>query len=409
LGSESISLKILLFTGSFPPPMAGGSVEYVYNIISHLPPKSVVVHTGNEDILQAAIVDKGIRQRIIRSSFISSVIAGGPRHRLDKLIALRQYLLWPIIGLWIIIRERPQVVHLGEVNFAGIAAITARTLFGIPYMVYTYAEEITTLRSRWLHRWWLCLILRRADALVTVSDYTRSLLMECGVPEDRIYKVLPAVSSQKCDLATPEQISKIRAKYHLENRQVLLTVGRLVERKGHATVIEALQRIRKTHPDVCYVIVGVGPQEKSLRMRSGEAGLDAHVIFTGLVDDSELACLYEICDVFVMPHREIRDTAETEGCPTVFLEASAHGKPVVGGNAGGVTDAILDGRTGFIIDGTKAAVIADVVIQLLGNPLLACQVGAAGREYTSRMRPESNALAIWEISQRLAQNSEWKK
>lgn len=383
-------------------------MEYIYNIIKHLPPKSVVVHTGNEDVSQAARVDKGIPQRIVRSRFVSSVIAGGPRRRLDKLITLRQYLLWPIIGFWLIIREQPQVVHLGEVNFAGMASVLSQKLFGIPYVVYTYAEEITTLRSRRLHRWWLYFILRRASALVTVSEYTRNLLMECGVLGDRIYKVLPAVRSQKVELAKAEQISEIRAKYHLENRRVLLTVGRLVERKGHATVIDALVRIRSTHPDTCYVIVGAGPLEKSLKMRSSQACLDAHVIFTGLVDDAELACLYEICDVFVMPHREIRDTADTEGCPTVFLEASAHGKPVVGGNAGGVADAILDQRTGFIIDGTQSNLVADAVSRLLENPLMSRQMGLAGREYTSMLRPESNALAVWEISKRLAQSSGWK-
>lgn len=397
--------KILIFTASFPPPAAGGSVEYVYNIVSHMPPGTVVVHTANEDPVQARQIDQHLRQRIVRSKYISSVISGGPRYRFDRLVALRQYLLWPIIAMWMIIRERPQVIHIGEVNFAGIAAIFAKKLFGIPYVVYTYAEEITTLRCRRLHRWWLYSVLRQADALVTVSDYTRNVLVDCGIGRDKIFKVLPAVSDDKVDLPGSEQIEAVRNKYNLKNRRVLLTVGRLVARKGHKTVIEALPQICSTHPDVCYVIAGRGPEEHTLKNESRQLGLESHVIFTGMVDDVELSCLYEICNIFIMPHREMPNTADTEGCPTVFLEASAHGKPVVGGNAGGVSDAILDQVTGFIIEGTQPDTVAEVVTQLLENPTLAEDMGAEGRKYVSKLRPETNALTVLEISRRVAQSS----
>jgi phosphatidylinositol alpha-1,6-mannosyltransferase len=180
---------------------------------------------------------------------------------------------------------------------------------------------------------------------------------------------------------------------------VLLTVGRLVERKGHATVLAALPVILQSFPETLYVVVGTGPQEQKLKELALQAGLQDYVLFAGGVDDGELACWYEICDILVMPHRSLASSRDTEGCPTVFLEASAHGKPVIGGRDGGVADAILDGRTGFTIDGTDACKLAEKVCYLLGNPEAALEMGRAGRAYVSTLRPECSAAAIQRINE----------
>jgi phosphatidylinositol alpha-1,6-mannosyltransferase len=370
-------------------------VEYIYNIVSNLPPNSVVVHTGNAYPDQAQAFDQAFPQCILRDHFILHVLEA---YKASKLAKLREYLWWPLAGFWLIIREHPQAIHIGEYNLAGIAAWLAHRLLGIPYLFYTYAEEIPIVSKRPFHKFIFSTVVREADAVVTVSEYTRDLLVEWGVAPDRIFKILPAVGYAKRLGVTPEQIETTRRKYRLENRRVLLTVGTLSERKGHTTVIKALPQISRLQPDVCYVIVGSGPQETALKQQVREAALGDRVVFAGRVDDAELACLYEICDVFVMPHRQIPTTLDTEGCPTVFLEASAHGKPVVGGNAGGVADAILNERTGFIIDGTDQAALANVICRLLSDPGLAQRMGECGREYTSTLNPEQNAAEVWQIS-----------
>lgn len=395
-------MKILLFAASFPPPTVGGSVEYVFNIVSNLPPHSVVIHTANADPSKAKELDELFPQRIIRSSFIvhvQSAIKGNLFAR--KLTSLRQYILWPIVALWLIIRERPDIIHIGEHNFAGIAAWLAQRLLGIPYIFYTYAEEIPILSRRRSHNKIFLTILRSAKIVITVSEYTRELLIKIGTLPERIIKILPAVSCKKRFNATSEQIETIRRKYNLVNHKVLLTVGALEERKGHSAVISALPDISRTYSDLKYVVVGTGPKEKILKQQVEETGLSEQVVFTGIVDDIELSCLYEICDIFVMPHRQIETTLDTEGCPTVFLEASAHGKPVIGGNAGGVADAILDRRTGLIIDGKDARNVSNAIRQLLQKPDWASELGKAGREYVSHLTPESNAGKILELSREL--------
>lgn len=103
-----------------------------------------------------------------------------------------------------------------------------------------------------------------------------------------------------------------------------------------------------------------------------------------------------------MPHRELAGSLDTEGCPTVFLEARAHGKSVVGGRAGGVNDAVLHGQTGFIVDGKNAAVVVMAVETLLSDPNLARTMREAGREYVAALTPERNTREVWRLSSEIA-------
>lgn len=403
-------MKILLMAASFPPPLVGGSVQYLYGIVSQLPPHSFVIYTGEGGSNQARLFDQAFPQRVIRSRFIHHVVERNLKSHEEplivrKLTSLWEYFWWITGGLWLILRERPQVIHVGEQNFGAVAAWLGWKLFGIPYLFYTYAEELSTITKRRLHRAIFQTALRDAQAVVTVADYTRHLLMDMGVLPERIFKVVPAVGHEKKLAVTPAQIEEVRRKYHLEGRKVLLTVGGLAPRKGHQTVIQALAQIARHYPEVCYVVAGIGPQQQMLEQQVAAAGLEGRVIFAGRVDDGELNCLYEICDIFVMPHRQLADSLDTEGCPTVFLEAGAHGKPVIGGNAGGVADAILQERTGFIIDGTDAAALAQTIVRLLDHPELAHRLGENGRQYASSLTPERNAAEIWRLSERLAKSN----
>ena len=122
-------------------------------------------------------------------------------------------------------------------------------------------------------------------------------------------------------------------------------------------------------------------------------------MFAGFVLDTEKAAFFDLCDVFAMPHRQLAD-ADTEGCPTVFLEAGAHGKPVVGGRAGGVSDAILDAQTGFIVDGERPEQIAKALVSILTDRALAVRLGARGRQRVLEdLSPEKGAQVLMDYSQ----------
>jgi phosphatidyl-myo-inositol dimannoside synthase len=392
-------MRILFLTGSFPPPFGGGSVQYVYNIISHLPAYCAVVHTGSPKNSQSRDIDSQLSQTIVRSKYISTIMANPDSGRvLDRLIALREYLIRPFISLYICGKVRPDIIHICEVGFVGFGAIIARKLFGTPFTVFSYAEEITKLRIRWLHKWWLYTILRSANGHVVVSEYTKSLLLEAGVEDKNIFKIIPAVASTKSNTSNLEDCMALKKKMMLAGKRILLTVARLQERKNHLAVINSLPEIKKIYPNIYYIIAGTGQFEPILIAEVKRLGVEDNVTFMGYAEDSDIACLYNLCEIFVMPHIQIKDNMDTEGCPTVFLEASSHKKPVIGGNAGGVEDAIIDGLTGYIVDGNDVKILTRKILNLLDTPQLARQMGVSGQKYVRAFTPKNNASSIIEIS-----------
>jgi phosphatidylinositol alpha-1,6-mannosyltransferase len=169
----------------------------------------------------------------------------------------------------------------------------------------------------------------------------------------------------------------VRRKYGLEGTLVLLTVGRLVTRKGHDLVLRALPAVLSDLPGVRYLIVGTGPQESALRSLAAKQGVERAVTFAGYVEDSELCAHYLAADVIVMPCREV--DGDVEGFGIAFMEAAACRRPTVGGRSGGAPEAIADGETGRLVDPEDPEELAGVLTSLLGDPDLRKSMGEAGR------------------------------
>ena len=196
--------------------------------------------------------------------------------------------------------------------------------------------------------------------------------------EFRIYSTLhPGVDAAAFHVDDQARFS-IRQRHNLGNSVILLTVGRLQRRKGQDMIIRALPLIKHHIPNVFYLIVGSGEEEKYLRDLAATLGVAENVVFVGSIGDDERAAYYAACDVFVMPNREI--DADIEGFGIVFLEAGAAGKPVIGGLSGGTADAIQDGITGLRVGGESASAIATAVIDLSIDTSRAQSMGRAGRQ-----------------------------
>jgi phosphatidylinositol alpha-1,6-mannosyltransferase len=131
-------------------------------------------------------------------------------------------------------------------------------------------------------------------------------------------------------------------------------------------------------------LVGGGPYLNNLRTRAVRTGLTDHVVLTGPVDFDQLPAHFAAGDVFAMPCRTRRLGMDVEGLGIVFLEASATGLPVVAGDSGGAPDAVQEGRTGFVVDGTNAVAVTDRIAELLSDRVLAGQFGAAGRKWVEQ-------------------------
>lgn len=278
---------------------------------------------------------------------------------------------------FLMLRYRIGHILCGQVNVVSPCRRLA-TIFRKPYTVFAVGIEVW--RQLPEHK---LAFLRGASLVVPISDFTRQQVLAKGIPGDRTFVLSPCV-----DVHTFRPGSKpndILQRHGLTGKQVLLTAARLREGlpyKGQDMVIKALPQIIASVPNTVYLIVGSGPDKPRLEQLVKDVGLESKVIFAGSVSDAELPLYYNVCDVFVMPSRVqiSADHCWGEGFGIVFLEASACGKPVIGGNVGGTLDPVDDGVSGILVDPTNVAEIAEVAIKLLIDKDYAGKLGAQGRQ-----------------------------
>ena len=218
-----------------------------------------------------------------------------------------------------------------------------------------------------------------------LGEYFRVRLAAALTPEAaaRMTRLHPGV-----DVGTfrpdPRARAEIRERYGLGDRPVVVCVSRLVPRKGQDTLLRAWPAVLAAVPDAALLIVSGGPYAASLHRLAEQAGVASAVRFTGPVPQDELPAHYAAGDVFAMPCRTRRGGLDVEGLGIVYLEASATGLPVVGGDSGGAPDAILDGETGYVVGGRDVGALSARLIALLTDPAGAKAMGEKGRAWVER-------------------------
>ncbi|MCP4642754.1 MAG: glycosyltransferase family 4 protein [bacterium] len=280
---------------------------------------------------------------------------------------------------WSNLRQADLVMAI-NIAYGGVLGWLRRT----PYVVFAYAYEFLKFDSAPVFGGLLRRVYASAKCVIAISAFTRDQLVAFGVPEDRVRVVHPGAEMVS---PVPEgALDATRRRFLLEDRRVLLAVGRLIPRKGHETLIRALPRIVERFPDTRLVIVGRGPCLQAIVHEATRLGVRDQLLMPGKVSDETVAALYALCDVFVLPTGS-GGGGQVEGFGLVFTEAHAHGKPVVAGRSGGVVDAVLDGETGLLVDPDDPDAVADAVIRLLEDPALAHRLGEQGR---ARVESELN-------------------
>jgi len=218
----------------------------------------------------------------------------------------------------------------------------------------------------------------RAHRGVAVSQYTRQTLIRLGVPEEQVVFIPNGVD---VEIFRPrEKSTQLIHRYGLKGKKVILTLARLVARKGQDQVIKALPQVLGSVPQAVYVVVGQGHNQARLQELVRSLGLTGRVIFAGYVPDDELVDHYNLADVYIMASREIEEQGDVEGFGITFLEAGACQVPVIGGRSGGIPDAILNGQTGLLVDPLDVGEIAEALISLLTDQDLAFRLGQRGRQ-----------------------------
>lgn len=352
--------NVLLVTGVFPPGI-GGMQSYYYHLsrtTSHRMSVLAPIY-GAEDHK----VDHGQPYTINRERFLQNESinpASWPRLLYYTLKSIRT--------------QHTDVTIYGYI-LLGLIGMLLKLFFKKKYVVSVHGKDLLEFgHIPGLHAL-SKLILRRADGVLANSMYTKQISMDYGVEEHKIQIVYPGVEAS-FERGAPD--SELVARHGLAGKFVLLTVGRLVKRKGQDMVIRSLPALIKRIPNLKYVIVGDGPERKALQQEADRAGVGEHLVFAGYVNESsELEKYYRSADVFIMTSRFLADKGDVEGFGIVYLEAASCGLPAIAGRTGGVGEAVVDKVTGLLIDPTKTEPIIAAVLQLHEQPALRSSLAEA--------------------------------
>jgi phosphatidyl-myo-inositol dimannoside synthase len=260
-------------------------------------------------------------------------------------------------------RVRPDVVLSGHIVTSPGAALLRRALRR-PVVQYVYAKELGAkpLLARFA--------LRNADRVIAISRYAAELARAHGGRDERTVLITPGV-----DLP-PGPVERRPAE-----RPTILTVARMEDRyKGHDVILRALPLIRARVPDVQWIVLGEGPLRPGLERLAGALGVADAARFLGSVSDAERDRWLRSAHLLAMPSRLPAGGFAGEGFGIVYLEANAHGMPVVAGNVAGPLDAVVDGETGTLVDPASHIAVAHGITDLLLDPARAEALGRAGAE-----------------------------
>ncbi len=360
-------MRLLWLTDDFLPHRGGSRIVY-YNICSRIKGNPLCLVTRWKDGCEAFDKATGYRIKRVRIPFLKFASALG----VEELSLFLPFLFTCIAET---IRRRPDIIHCGEPLASGLVGYIIKKIFRIPYVIWLHDNPFGLVsRFRYPLRRFLCF---HADGIVACCDYARNAIIKEGYPGERVDLITPGVDTSVFKPSGAGE--RVRSGLGLGGRKVLLTISRLLPHKGQDMVIRAIPRRLSLHPDLAYLIGGTGPYRQALEELAHSIGVSDRVIFAGFIPQDEICDYYNACDLFIMLNRDVEGLS-WEGFGIVFLEASACGKPVIGGRAGGVTDSIIDGVTGLLVNPEDVDEITRSVNLLLGDGELARRMGAAGLE-----------------------------
>lgn len=343
-------MRVLLVTRNLPP-LVGGMERLNWHMAEELAKFAEVRIVGPEG--SAALAPAGIAVNEAPLKPLWRFFAGARR------LARREAKTW-----------KPDVILAGSGLTAPLARSAARRR-NAHTAVYVHGLDVaarnTIYRALWLPA------IRHMQRVIANSRATADLCRTIGVSPERIGIVHPGVTLLDRNIA-PQRVHDFRLRYALGDKPVLLSVGRLTDRKGlREFVVHCLPRIVARAPGTVLLIVGDSPRQalhakaqtrESIIAAAAAVGVAGNIRFLGVITDyDELGVIYRTADVHVFPVREIG--GDPEGFGMVAVEAAAHGLPTVAFATGGVVDAVADGKSGRLVASGDYATFSDAALQML--------------------------------------------
>ena len=360
----AVSSPVLFVTNDFGP-RAGGIETFIIGLIERRPVGQTIVYTSaqaNSEQYDADwLAQYGVR--VIRDR--SKILLPTPRvaFHLKKIIR----------------KEGITTAAFGAAAPLGLLSAGMKRAGVVRTVALTHGHEV----------WWakvfpFNLLLRRigstVDVLTFLGEFTRSAISKglTAKAQASMVKIAPGIDVEHF---IPTDATVLRNSLGLSDKKVIVSVGRLVHRKGQDHLIEAMPEILKSIPQAHLLLVGEGPYREHLQTLVKKHNLEASVTFIGRIQYKDLPTYICVGDIFAMPSRSRLMGLEVEGLGIVYLEASSCGLPVLAGDSGGAPDALVQNETGLVVNGTDDQQIAKAAIKLLTNIELSKKMGLAGRQW----------------------------
>ena len=359
-----VSSPVLFVTNDFGP-RAGGIETFVIGLIERRPFGQTIVYTsaqiGSEEYDRAWKTQFGVTVIRDRSKILL------PTPRVARNLAR-------------IIKDSDiQVAAFGAAAPLGLLSTSMKRAGIRKTVALTHGHEV----------WWakvfpFNLAMRRIgssiDSLTYLGEFTQRAIARSlsKASAEKMVKIAPGIDVKHF---SPQDSTQLRRDLKLDDKRVIVSVGRLVHRKGQDHLIQSLPEILRSVPNAHVLMVGQGPYLSHLKKLVEELNVVDHVSFIGRIQYAQLPQYICAGDIFAMPSRSRFFGLEVEGLGIVYLEASACGLPVIAGSSGGAPDAVVNGVTGIVVDGENDTAIAQAAIKLLKDLDGAKAMGLAGREW----------------------------
>jgi len=285
---------------------------------------------------------------------------------------------------YVLLAKKIDIIHLGD-GLLSPLGLLLKKVFHVPVTVTVHGLDIT-----WKFPFYQILVrgcLRSLNRIICVSLHTRKECLQRGILKERLLTIPNGVDVSEFYLdKDKDELRRVLSKEYkigFEDKKILLSVGRLVERKGFDWFIDqvfpGILRLRK---DVIYLVAGRGRLINKLQRKVEEIGLRGKVFLLGQVKDETLRVLYNVSDLLIMPNIPVRE--DVEGFGLVALEASSAGLPVVAAKLEGIQDAVKDGKNGFLIKPYDIQGFVSVIMTLLKDGKRKEEIGRNAREFTRK-------------------------
>lgn len=348
--------SILVVTHNFPPDV-GGIETRISKYMQYL---------GKKGIRTTVVVLTSGRSKPLRytSGYVKVFVwSGNLRYFFRNFLNLVR----------ISARVKPNVVHVftGVTTIIGLSSLLLGRTMNVPTVFSFFGQEGIIFRS-----------------LGEEMRFTIAATISTGIATNTsaMRSFVPPIFRQKTHLLMggADPTSYTEQICNDSGGKTILYVGRLVKSKGVYDLLDAFSIVSQSIPEAKLIFVGDGPEKANLRKRAEELAISQSVELTGRLYGGELNAEYEKCNVFVLPSKYVKEDPAVEGLGLVLIEASMHGKPLIGSRIGGIPEIIRDGENGILVQESNPKELSKAIATLLSDRDLNTKMGRNSIEIAKR-------------------------